>query len=320
MDDRPGNDIVAALGLWRETLVSLTGTNRLINFKQSKTGTVQIVSPTGAEILAGLKNGAVWALLGSQDEEDQAAHTAAGPALPVDATALARVARPDNEVSPVLRNLMRRSNQEYVDRGLSVLYLAIGMLRWQEPDGTAQNSPLLLVPVRLVASGPRQRPLLHIGDDDPVLNPALTLRLQEFGITLPTVDDLADLDLGILLDQVRVAVGERSGWQVTASAVISCFPSIRKRCTAICSTTRIGFWRIRSCAPSPSRIRPGKPVTTISTTSGHRRSTSRPHRRPPRWSSTLTPPSAHASLLLSPAEALSWTVHPAPANPRRSPT
>ncbi|WJK40109.1 DUF3320 domain-containing protein [Solwaraspora sp. WMMA2056] len=223
MDDRPGNDIVAALGLWRETLVSLTGTNRLINFKQSKTGTVQIVSPTGTEILTGLKNGAVWALLGSQDEEDEASDVLRQPALPVDATALARVTRPDNEVGPVLRNLMRRSNQEYVDRGLSVLYLALGMLRWHEPDGTAQNSPLLLVPVRLAASGPRQRPLLRIGDDDPVLNPALTLRLQEFGITLPAVDDLADLDLGVLLDQVGMAVGERSGWHVTASAVISCF-------------------------------------------------------------------------------------------------
>ena len=32
--------------------------------------------------------------------------------------------RPDTEVGPVVRNLMRKASAEYIDRGLSVLYLA----------------------------------------------------------------------------------------------------------------------------------------------------------------------------------------------------
>jgi hypothetical protein len=42
IDNGSSADIVAALNVWRNSLVNLTGVNRLIKFKHSKTGTVQI--------------------------------------------------------------------------------------------------------------------------------------------------------------------------------------------------------------------------------------------------------------------------------------
>ena len=76
------------------------------------------------------------------------------------------------------------------------MYMALGMLHWKDVDETPYASPLLLVPVQFVTMGRKNRPHLRINvDEDPTLNPALALRLAEFGVTLPNVDDLSDLSV-----------------------------------------------------------------------------------------------------------------------------
>ena len=63
-----GMDVVEALRVWRDGLINLTGTNRALNFKHSKTGTVAIDAPGLPEILEGLRAGKTWALDGIPDE------------------------------------------------------------------------------------------------------------------------------------------------------------------------------------------------------------------------------------------------------------
>ena len=123
---------------------------------------------------------------------------------------------------------MRRSNQEYLDRGLWVLYLAFGALTWTDQDRARYTSPVLLVPVRLVATGARQLPALEPAEDDPVVNPALVRKLSRSGITLPPMDEVEEVTLGGLLDTVRAAIAGRDGWQVSDGAVLSCFSFARE--------------------------------------------------------------------------------------------
>ena len=52
--DQGIEDISAALTVWRNGLVNLTGVNRLINFKKTKTGTMPITAPSTQQILDGL--------------------------------------------------------------------------------------------------------------------------------------------------------------------------------------------------------------------------------------------------------------------------
>src|SRR5262245_24166123 len=129
----------------------------------------------------------------------------------------------EDELAAALRLLARRSKQEYLDRGVWVLYLAVGMLRWTDDDDAAYASPLLLVPVRMVSTGLRQLPVLEIAEEDPVVNPALSLKMSQYGVVLPGVDLLEDLSLDELLAEVRAAVADRPGWAVDASVVVSCF-------------------------------------------------------------------------------------------------
>jgi hypothetical protein len=217
--------IRAAIGSWRDGLVGLTRANRLLNFRPSRTGTIGLVRPAPADILARLRTGGTYTFRSLGPEPGAAGY--GGPAVAQNGWAhgsdiLGTDAGPD-DLAAALRALMRRSNQEYLDRGLRVLYLALGALTWADEDQSRYTSPLLLVPARLVAAAPRQPPVLEPTADDPVINPPLRRKLSTRGITLPPADELAELSLDRLLATVRDAVAGRDGWHVSEGAVLSCF-------------------------------------------------------------------------------------------------
>ncbi|MDD4866608.1 MAG: DUF3320 domain-containing protein [Mycobacterium sp.] len=224
------NELTAALGVWRESLVNLSGVNRLIKFKASKSGAVVIDSPEPDVILAGLLSGGKWLFMGTEDQERDESADGSSSRVPQlgtfaagDRARVLHAPRPEKELGTVLRGLMRRANAELLDRGLSVLYLAFGMLRWQDVDGTGMASPLLLIPVALASRGPKTLPELAPGQDDVVVNPSLSLRMREFGIELPNIDDVADLSVMDLLVQIRNAVSTEQGWTVEPTIVLSTF-------------------------------------------------------------------------------------------------
>jgi hypothetical protein len=133
-----------------------------------------------------------------------------------------------DDLEAALRVLLRRSNQEAAERGVPVLYLWFGTLTWSDRDGARYASPLMLVPVRLVATEPEQPPMLEPTDDDPMINPALSLELARDRITLPRPADLAQVTLSGLLDRIRAAVAGKAGWLVSETAVLSCFPPMKE--------------------------------------------------------------------------------------------
>ena len=137
--------------------------------------------------------------------------------------------------------LSRRAAGEFMDRGIWVLYLGVGMLHWSDPaDGRAefQDSPLLLVPVRLESSRAGAVWKLLPTEEESLVNPALWLKLEnDLGIELPELDPEEPLEVAPLLDAIRAAVAEhprgrsRSAWCCRRS------PSTRRRCTATCART-----------------------------------------------------------------------------------
>ena len=65
--------------------------------------------------------------------------------------------------------------------------------------------------------------MLEPTEDDPVINPALALKLSRHSIELPRVDNLDEISLGELLGAVRTAVAGQAGWEVSESLVLSYF-------------------------------------------------------------------------------------------------
>jgi Protein of unknown function (DUF4011)/AAA domain len=225
----------AAIGRWRDSLIKATAASPLLDLKPSRTGTLRLVRPSAADILSRLRSGGTytfrslgpkpaWPLPGAGEPAGPAnGHSERAPEIPPPATDILDADAGPDDLAAVLRALMRRSNQADLDRGLWVLYLAFGALTWTDENRARYTSPVLLVPVRLVATGPRQLPALEPAEDDPVVNPALVRKLSQNGITLPPMDEAEEVTLGRLLDTVRAAVAAREGWQVSDGVVLSCF-------------------------------------------------------------------------------------------------
>ncbi|WAH97525.1 DUF3320 domain-containing protein [Arthrobacter sp. MMS18-M83] len=210
----------AALKVWRDGLVGLTRQSALIKFRAPKASSLLIDSPPADEVLARLQSGKTHAFRGELGLGDPDAPK------PPPLGNFFHSSRPDSEVGPVVRNLMRKASAEFLDRGLSVLYIAFGLLDWRDVDDSSMVSPILLVPVQLLPEGPKGTPRITEGEDDPVLNPALTLRLKEFGIDLPTAEDIEGLSVSETLAAIRRALGKTktfTGWTLRDATYLATF-------------------------------------------------------------------------------------------------
>ena len=223
-----------AIHKWRDSLVNLTGTNRLLNLKPSKTSVLGIARPEPGEVLARVRDGRGYGFHALQagpaaDAEDPeaAAMPEDGPQFPPSSNQLS-VDRTRDDLGRILRGLYRRSTQAYLDQGLSILYLAFGTLAWTDVDHTVYKSPLLLVPVRLEAAGPGMLPVLEPTEDDTLVNPALALKLDQlFGVTLPAAETAENAtgepNLEAFFNRVRAAVADFKDWTLTDDLTLSYF-------------------------------------------------------------------------------------------------
>jgi len=200
----------------RETLGAL-------NFRPTKSSTLAVACPASAEVLGRISGGRGYGFRALKPPETAENEADAPFTRPAPSPDYLDIDRTHTDLARVLRNLYRRSTQAYLDQGLSVLYLAFGTLDWMDVDNTRFRSPLLLVPVRLTAEGPKAPPRLEPTDDDTVVNPVLALKLDQCGITLPSADALEDGTLSSFLDAARSAVAEHKGWSVGDDLVLSYF-------------------------------------------------------------------------------------------------
>lgn len=109
-----------------------------------------------------------------------------------------------------------------LDSGLWVLYMGLGMLRWND-EGKEVASPLLLIPVQL--ENKRGRWELRSSDEgESAINPALTVKLErDFDITLPSLDELQDQDTHTVIETVRDAIASLGKSRVDDVGVLTTF-------------------------------------------------------------------------------------------------
>jgi very-short-patch-repair endonuclease len=91
----------------------------------------------------------------------------------------------------ILRNLHRRSRTDFEERGVRILFITFGVLKWKEVEQSETvTSPVLLVPVELKRESVNDPFQLWPVDEDMVINPALAVKLaNDFNIQLPAVPE-----------------------------------------------------------------------------------------------------------------------------------
>jgi REase_MTES_1575/Protein of unknown function (DUF4011)/AAA domain/Protein of unknown function (DUF3320) len=218
-----------AIRTWRDGLINLTGSNRLLNFKPTRTSVISVVRPAPQAVLSRVAGGGSFRFRSLKPRPADTGQAGDQHRLPEDVPVPPPAAdrldtdKPADDLAHALRALYRRSNQDYLDRGVWVLYLAFGALAWTDADRSRYTSPLLLVPVQLEGISAAQGPELKAAPEEPVINPALALKLSQYGVDLPRVDDLEDVTLASVLDAVRAAVADQDGWEVRDSLALSYF-------------------------------------------------------------------------------------------------
>ena len=130
-----------------------------------------------------------------------------------------------------LLTLYRDAQALEEEQGISVLFLALGFLRWYESDSSQieRFAPLILLPVDLERDSARGRFRLVFRDQD--LEPNLSLRAllsTDFGLTLPDFPEGDDWFPSEYFRNVQSAVSSRARWRVRPNTIELSFFSFAK--------------------------------------------------------------------------------------------
>lgn len=231
------------LRAWRNDLLDLSRRNSLLYFRKTRS-TVNVEAPTPDEILSNLKSAKGLPLVDHDEAKALGVSDAYGgaddlsrsrPAVNSAASGTQRrktlVCNADGaQLTDVLTSLERRSNQEFIDKGIWVLYLAMGVLEWSDSSdapgasGETVKSPIILVPVKLLKRQAATRFQLTRTDDDVVVNPALALKLLDnFNLQLPEFEE-DEQSVQQYLKRVHDHLGRRHrNWLVEPTAALGIF-------------------------------------------------------------------------------------------------
>jgi polyhydroxyalkanoate synthesis regulator phasin len=226
---------------WRRRLIDLSYRNRLINYRPTRATTIEIETPELETLLADPSSATPWGFYFPPEEDEEEVDEAESEAaaivdqLVIRAAHAARSPRADEivargelnarRISRILDNLAKKSNAEFQDKALRILYLAAGFLDWVDPArDESLSSPLILVPVELRRETARHPYRLYFVDDEEiVINPSLTEKLRR-DVKLELPEDWAweDKPVEQELDEIAEAIGS-SGWSVRRDAAIGLF-------------------------------------------------------------------------------------------------
>lgn len=220
----------AILANWRTSLVDLSGRNRLLNFRHTKATTLEIAHPSAEELIEGLERGWDFAPLPDEEPDAQDSDGAKAQTRFAERRGTAYGIVTQKTTGPALLRALTRlrskSTQLFNDYGLWTLQLGVGVLRWHE-DGalTSSDAPILLLPVRIERLSNGRVRLVVNDDEEPRLNPALRVKLEQFYIDWSPVTEQDPTDLKAVIDAVTTAVAGKPGWQVSKRVVLALFAS-----------------------------------------------------------------------------------------------
>ncbi|HUI20183.1 MAG TPA: DUF3320 domain-containing protein [Methylocella sp.] len=117
------------------------------------------------------------------------------------------------------------------ERGVNILFLALGFLRWYEDDKSdvLREAPLILLPVSLVRDAKRSTFDVKLREDDIATNQALQERLRvDFGFSFPDIPENDGWLPSDYFDTVANAVAAKRRWSIDANAIELGFYSFSK--------------------------------------------------------------------------------------------
>jgi len=229
--------VAAKLDEWKRQLLDLSKRNRLLHFRETKRQTLRVELPSAEALFQRIAIGErpitvvgldAQEALNLDDDVEDAPDTEPKPRVVSDGEILFEGSV--ERIAGALYTLRSRSKTELEERGIGVLYLAFGFLRWFEADHSDYEivSPLVLVPVDLQRETALDPYRVVPRDDDVVLNPTLRKVLEDqFKVQLPDLPEGEGWALHGYLDQVRKETSRQARWSIDDDVFLSVFSFLK---------------------------------------------------------------------------------------------
>ena len=130
-----------------------------------------------------------------------------------------------------LHAMQRDAKMAEEERGVNILFLALGFLRWYEDEESdvPRDAPLILLPVYLSRDAKRSTFDLKLREENVTTNQALQERLRgDFGLALPDIAETEGWRPSSYFDAVAKAVAAKRRWSIDANAIELGFYSFAK--------------------------------------------------------------------------------------------
>lgn len=136
----------------------------------------------------------------------------------------------DDALKLSLTHLYRSSRLSLEENGANTLYLALGLLKWFETSASKRPrfAPILLLPIEIVKRSASTGYVIRSRGEDTMLNITLLEMLRQFfDININNLDPLprdeSGVDVSLILNTVRRAIMNKTGWDVEEQAIIGNF-------------------------------------------------------------------------------------------------
>ena len=220
-----------AIGVWQSKLLDISKGNRLLRFRTTKLTTVPVVSPDLPALFRSFtaSNGSYPVVPLTAPDKTTGGVSDGTTSRELPANALVCDYLPER-LEAALYSLRQKAQAAIEERGVNVLFLALGFLCWNDhhEKDVRWRAPLLLVPAAIERSGAGSYKI-HGLDEDVVLNPTLTYKLaQDHRLALPDLpDDFERFDLPSYFAQIQAAAARLPGVEVERSACLSLFQFLK---------------------------------------------------------------------------------------------
>lgn len=211
-----GHKLHNRIEIWKKLLLDFGKRNRLINFLEGKRSNVRIMIPSFDRL---------WELVVANEKEIVFPYAKKVQVDDEGEEVYETVIKGDIETNKhigdlqkTLKALRYKANTSIEEQGINTLYLTFGMLKWKERDDSSQvfSSPVILVPVRLLIESITSPYRLVLHDDEIVINPTLSHKLDnDFGIIMPEFDSTHDSPAEYIEKLLHKV--ENKGWEVERS-------------------------------------------------------------------------------------------------------
>jgi len=198
--------------IWKNKLLDLSKRNRLMNYKETKRSSLQILNPDCISLWNSFIKEEKPLEFPYYDEYS----------LDIESSSYEVQTNQDiKEMQKTLRNLRDKAKTVKEEQGVNILYLSFGFLKWTESVDSDYlfSSPIILVPVTLTVESISSPYILSLHEDEIVINPTLCYKFEnDFGIKLPSFDE--DADIKRYLESIRELVINNK-WDIDFGASLS---------------------------------------------------------------------------------------------------